>query len=274
MSAGRPRAARIARPSALTKAGVAVALTLVAGYVDAIGWLTLDRVFIAQVSGNIMLLAVHLVANESGHVSLQADAIVAFFLGLVMTGSVIEIGMRRRWRRIFIAALVVEICLLVVFALTGGALLPAGSQERESADWPTYALIAVAGFAMGAQNTSLRMAGILSVWTTHMTGTLSGLSEELIVCVFALFQPRNQRKARGGFAAGSLQQKHPTAFKNIGQSAALLAAFFGGAVAGAAALKGAGVAIAMIAPLAVLVAVGVLDWLVPLTDFPSSVEQE
>jgi uncharacterized membrane protein YoaK (UPF0700 family) len=272
MSAGRARAT-VVRPSALTKTGVAVALTLVAGYVDAIGWLTLDRVFIAQMSGNLMLLAVHIVANESGRVSLQADAIIAFFLGLVVTGSVIEIGMRRRWRRIFVAALIVEFGLLLAFALSGGALLPADGQERENAAWPTYALIAVAAFAMGAQNTSLRMAGILSVYTTHMTGTLTSFSEEVIVCLFSLLQPR-RRRGRGGFAAGSLQEKHPTAFKNIGQSAALLAAFLAGAVAGAAGLKTAGIGIAMIAPLGVLFVVGALDWLMPLTAFPSSVEQE
>jgi len=274
MSTGSSRAARASPSSELTKAGVAVALTLVAGYVDAIGWLTLDRVFLAQMSGNLMLLAVHIVANESGHVSLQADAIIAFFLGLVLTGSVIEIGMRHRWRRIFVAALVVEFCLLLAFALAGGAFLPPGSQERDSANWPTYALIAVVAFAMGAQNTSLRMAGILSVWTTHMTGTLSSFSEEVIVCLFSLLQPRNRRKARGGFAAGRLREKHPTAFKNIGQSAALLVAFLAGAIAGAAGFKAVGVGRAMIAPLVILLAVGILDWLVPLTAFPSSVEQE
>ena len=274
MSAGRSRGARVTQPSALTKAGVAVALTLIAGYVDAIGWLTLDRVFIAQMSGNLMLLAVHIVANENGHVSLQADAILAFFMGLVITGSVIEIGMRRRWRRIFIAALAVEFSLLLAFAVAGGALLPAGSQERDSADWPTYVLIAVIAFAMGAQNTSLRMAGILSVWTTHITGTLSGLSEEFIVCLFSALQPRNRRKARGGFAIGNLQDKHPAAFKNIGQSISLLVAFLAGAVAGAAALKTIGVGPAMVVPLAILFAVGVVDWLVPLTAFPSAVEQE
>jgi len=107
-----------------------------------------------------------------------------------------------------------------------------------------------------------------------MTGALSGLSEELIVCVFSLLQPRSRRKAGGGFAAGSLQETHPKAFKNIGQSAALLMAFFCGALAGAAAFKAAGIAIAMSAALAILVAIGVLDWLVPMTEFPSPVEQE
>lgn len=261
-------------PLRLMKVGVAVALTLVGGYVDAIGWLTLDRVFTAQMSGNLMLIAVHVVAHENGHVSLQADAIVAFFLGLVLTGALIEVGMRQRLRRIFVGALVVEFLLLLAFALAGGSLLPGGIGERESADWATYVLIAIVAFAMGAQNTSLRMAGIISVFTTHMTGTLTGLSEKVIVCLFAVLQPRNRRKARGGFAAGGLREKHPTAFKNIGQSAVLLAAFVVGALAGATGVGALGIGSAMIAPLVVLVVVGTLDWCVPLTVFPSAVEQE
>lgn len=78
---------------------------------------------------------------------------------------------------------------------------------------------------MGAQNTSLRMAGILSVWTTHMTGTLSSISEELISAVSRCCSLKNWRKARGGFAAENLQQKHRIAFKNIGQSAACYSHF-------------------------------------------------
>lgn len=267
-----------ARRSSITlqaaKVAVAVALTFIAGYVDAIGWLTLNRVFTAQMSGNLVLLAVHIVAGERSHAWLQADALFAFFFGLVATGSIIEIGMRRRFRRIFVAALVVEFVLLLCFAAAGGALLPAGNAARANADAPTYAMIAVVAFAMGAQNTSLRMAGILSVFTTHMTGALSGLSQELIVCLFSLLQPRNRGKAGGGFAAGSLQEAHPKAFRNIGQSAALLIAFFCGAFAGAAAFKAAGLAMALVIPLALLLAIGVLDWLVPMTNFPSSVEQE
>lgn len=274
MSARAQHRAKTGLPPALTKVGVAVALTFVAGYVDAIGWLTLDRVFIAQMSGNLVLLAVHIIADESGHVSLQADAILAFFLGLVVTGSVIEIGMRRRLRRIFVSALALEFLLLVVFALAAGKVLPVGSGERAVPGWPTYVLVAVVAFAMGAQNTSLRMAGILSVFTTHMTGTLSGLSEELIVCGFSLLQSRGRGKAPAGFAAGSLRDKHPAAVKSIGQSVALLSAFVTGALAGAAALKGAGIATAMLAPLVVLLGAGVLDWLVPLTSFPSTVERE
>jgi hypothetical protein len=54
----------------------------------------------------------------------------------------------------------------------------------------------------------------------------------------------------------------------------LLTAFPAGAVAGADGLKAVGVGSAMIAPLAVLVGVSMLDWLMPLSEFPSYVEQE
>jgi uncharacterized membrane protein YoaK (UPF0700 family) len=274
MSGDALRAAPASPSLQLTKIGIAVALTFIAGYVDAIGWLTLDRVFTAQMSGNLVLLAVHMVAGESEHVWLQADALIAFFVGLVITGGVIEIGVRRRHRRIFVAAMAVEFVLLSCFALAGEALLPGGGGEHANAGPATYTLIAVVAVAMGAQNTSLRMAGILSVFTTHMTGALSGLSEELIVCIFSLLQPRNRRKAGGGFAAGSLQEKHPKAFKNIGQSGALLIAFFAGAYAGAAAFKAVGVAVAMSVPLVIILLIGIIDWRIPLTEFPSPAEKE
>jgi hypothetical protein len=45
-------------------------------------------------------------------------------------------------------------------------------------------------------------------------------------------------------------------------------------MAGAMGIRAAGVATAMTVPLATLVVVGILDWLMPLTDFPSAIEQE
>jgi uncharacterized membrane protein YoaK (UPF0700 family) len=258
----------------LTKTAVAAVLTFVAGYVDAVGWLSLNRVFTAQMSGNAILLAVHIAAGEGGHAWLQADTLAAFFMGLVLSGSVIEIGMRQRRRRIFVVALAVEFVMLAVFAGAGGALLSPGSSETSQPSAAVYALVAVVAFAMGSQNTSLKMAGILSVFTTHVTGAISGLSEEIIVCGFSLLQPRNRRKAHGGFVNESLRSSHRKAFKNIGQSAALLIGFFLGALAAAALVRPAGVGAAMLVPLAMLIGVGVFDWVVPLTAFPSTVEQE
>jgi len=131
MSGDSARAATAGLSLQLAKIGTAIALTFVAGYVDALGWLTLDRVFTAQMSGNLVLLAVHIVAGESGHTWLQADALIAFFGGLVITGSAIEIGMRRRWRRIFIAALALEFFLLLCFARPARRCFPAAAENGQ-----------------------------------------------------------------------------------------------------------------------------------------------
>ena len=251
----------------LARAGIAVVLTFVAGYVDALGWLTLDHVFTAQMSGNTVQLAIRL-ATGDGNPWLQADSMAAFFSGLVLSGTIIEIGMRQRVRRILVAALIVEFVLLVVFAVAG-SLRPPGGGGRE-----VYLLIAAVAFAMGTQNTSLRMAGILSVFTTHLTGALSSLSEELIVCCFALLQPNRHRRRDGGFASDTLRAKHPKAFRNAVRSAALLVGFFAGALAGAALFRPVGLAAAMIVPLLLLAGAGIYDWLAPLTVFPSAAEQE
>ena len=63
-------------------------------------------------------------------------------------------------------------------------------------------------------------------------------------------------------------------FGLLGIHAAGLIGSIIGAVAGARMLQGTGIGTAMAVPLALLIAIGVLDWTMPLTQFPSSVEQE
>ncbi|MGH7090814.1 MAG: DUF1275 family protein, partial [Stellaceae bacterium] len=57
---------------------VAVMLTFAAGYVDAVGWLVLNRVFTAQMSGNTVLVAVNAVAGDSAAAARQAFTIGMF----------------------------------------------------------------------------------------------------------------------------------------------------------------------------------------------------
>jgi uncharacterized membrane protein YoaK (UPF0700 family) len=164
--------------------------------------------------------------------------------------------------------------MLSAFALAGRALPIHVHEAGTSPDRLIYWLIAVLAFAMGAQNTSLRMAGILSVWTTHMTGALSGLSEELIVAGVSLFQSDRRGRRGGSFASETLRSLPPDAFSNIVRSAALLVGFFFGALAGAALAQTAGTGTAMAVPIALVIGVGLFDWIVPLTVFPSPVEHE
>lgn len=256
----------------VAKLAVATVLTFVAGYVDALGWLSLDRVYSAQMSGNTILLAIHLAAGEAEHAWLQGDALAAFFLGLLVSGVAIEIGMRRRARRIFTLVLVIELVLLVLFTLAVGqfGLAPGSDQPHPSP--AIYVMVAIVAVAMGAQNTSLRMAGILSVFTTHITGALTNFSEALIASGFTLLQPGKRGRAGGGFAAERLKSHHGEALKNLAQSLAILLGFFLGAWAGALLSRTTGIAGAMPVPLALLVLVGLIEWRVPLTAFPSPTE--
>jgi uncharacterized membrane protein YoaK (UPF0700 family) len=107
-----------------------------------------------------------------------------------------------------------------------------------------------------------------------MTGPLSQLSEEIIVCSFSILQPRLRREAHGGFVAANLRERHPQASGNIARSTTMLIAFFVGAVAGAELLKAAGLFAALLIPLALIAGIAVFDWIVPLTQFPSPPEQE
>jgi uncharacterized membrane protein YoaK (UPF0700 family) len=250
----------------VAKIAVAVGLAFVAAYVDALSWLSLDRVFAGQMSGNVVLLGVHLAAGAGEHAWLQGEAVGAFFLGLIVSGAAIEIGLRRRKARILTVAIAIELALLIVFALAVGQFGLAAGSEQPHPGSPIYVLAGVVALAMGVQNTSLRMAGILSAFTTHITGTLTQFGEQIIVCGFALLQRRDPSRAPVGFASAPLQE-HGQPFRMLIQSALLLLGFFAGALGGASLSRAAGVGAAMLVPIALLILAGIFDWLVPLIEF-------
>lgn len=262
------------KKSAWTKLTAALVLTFSAGFVDAVGWISLYRVFTAQMSGNVVLVAVHLAAGENERAWLQLDAIGMFVLGLVLTGVVIELGMRRKAVRIFTAALAIELLLLVGFAVLVShyGRLP-GTQGPHPAA-AIYFMVGIVALAMGTQNTSLRMAGIISMFTTHITGALTSLSEEVVVAAFTLLETKKRHRAKGGIASDILQRHHGKALASITQSGLLLLGFFIGALGGATLSRPFGYGVALIVPISLLTAVGAFDWLVPLTEFPSPAERE
>lgn len=235
--------------------GVALLLTCLAGYVDAFGWLTLRHVYTAQMSGNTVLVAVRAVGGPAADAALHAFTIAMFLTGLVASGVVIELGRRRGFRRVLAAAMALEIVCLGAFALAGPALLPAGGTA--SGGWALYLLVALTAVAMGAQNTSLRISGILSAYTTHVTGALTKFTEDVIDWGFAVADRR-----RGRLAAG----RKPPNFAAALFPGALWAAFLAGAIAGAAVLPHWGIAATLLPPLVAAAAVGALDWLEPLTE--------
>lgn len=139
---------------------IAVAAATLAGYVDAIGFLSLGGFFVSFMSGNSTRLAVGVAGPPSE--ALIAARLIASFVSGVVLGSLVGAA-AKRWRRP--AVLVLVACLLGSAAIV--------------AMWaPDLAMLLVAA-AMGAENTTFERDGEVSIGLTYMTGALVKLGQRL-----------------------------------------------------------------------------------------------
>jgi uncharacterized membrane protein YoaK (UPF0700 family) len=149
---------------------LAISLSALAGYVDAVGFIASGGFFVSFMSGNSTRLAVSLF-DFTPKAVLPAVLIGTFVFG-VFSGSVLGhiAGHRRR-----AALLVLLTCLLVVAAICDGS----------GHVWPTVMCLA---FAMGAENAVFERNGETGIGLTYMTGSLVRLGHGLAGLVIG--QPR------------------------------------------------------------------------------------
>ena len=152
---------------------LAIALSTLAGYIDATGFLMLGGFFVSFMSGNTTRLGVGLVDNPS-RAALAAGLIAVFVLG-VMLGSLCG-HVARRYRRAIVLALVS--LLLFAAASIAEAGLPLSSAF-------------VLALAMGAENVVFEREGEVQIGVTYMTGTLVKLGQHLVGALLG----REQRMA-------------------------------------------------------------------------------
>src|SRR5215510_12110679 len=79
----------------------------------------------------------------------------------------------------FWAPQISRITFQVVFTVIGSQEMSQG-HIRSEAGWTYYLLVALPSMAMGLQNATLTHFGPLTIRTTHVTGTLSNLADELV----------------------------------------------------------------------------------------------
>jgi uncharacterized membrane protein YoaK (UPF0700 family) len=156
-----------------SRAAAALALTGVAGYVDALGYLSLFHVYTANMSGNSIAIGTDAARGDWGGAAFRALPVIAFFAGLLIASVMIEFAKLRGMRRTVSLALSVEIVCLLSVAQLATTIHPTNSSAMATL------MVALAAVAMGAQNASLRDAGVLDVYTTHVTGTLTMLARDL-----------------------------------------------------------------------------------------------
>lgn len=157
------------RDAALERA--LLVLTFTAGLVDAVSFLGLGSVFVANMTGNIVLMGFGLAGAEGFAIAAPLVSLGAFIAGAVIGG---RIGVRLHDRRMrwLAGALVAETSFILLAAILSiGVDVPAD-------DWRRYAMIALLAAALGARNASIRGLKVPDLKTTVVTFTITGLAVE------------------------------------------------------------------------------------------------
>lgn len=147
-----------------SRKGVMLAATLsaLAGYVDAVGFMTLGGFFVSFMSGNSTRLGVGLALGEWGQAGIAFGLIALFVIGVVIGATVARrFGEDRRS-----AVLAAEAVLLLI----GAGFCSAG--------WREIGMVAVV-MAMGIENAVFQRQGDVGVGLTYMTGTLVRMGQRI-----------------------------------------------------------------------------------------------
>ena len=141
-------------------------LTVVTGLVDATSYLRLGRVFVANMTGNVVFLGFAL----AGAKDLSAEASLAA-LGAFLVGGLV--GGRHRGLHLR-GALIVQL----VFVSTAVVLAIATGAGARVPDGARYGLIVLLSIGMGIQNATVRRIGVRDLVTTVLTMTLTGIAAD------------------------------------------------------------------------------------------------
>jgi uncharacterized membrane protein YoaK (UPF0700 family) len=143
-------------------------LTAVTGVVDAVSFLALGHVFVANMTGNVVFLGFAAAGAADLSVPASLAAIVAFMAGALM-GGLVTAGSTDRMRLLGVG-------VVVKIALTAAAL---GVSLAGAIDGPArYALIVLLAVAMGLQSAIVRRAAGSEPSTNVLTTTLTALAAD------------------------------------------------------------------------------------------------
>jgi len=148
-----------------------VALTVVTGLVDGVSYLALGHVFVANMTGNVVLLGFAIAGAPGLSAAASLASIGAFMIGALAGG---RVGVRyggHRARHLRAAAAISAslVVIAVILAAIVGQPVPLGAR---------YALIVLLALAMGMQNATARRLAVPDLTTTVLTLTLTGVAAD------------------------------------------------------------------------------------------------
>lgn len=148
-----------------------VLLTIVVGLVDAVSFIALEHVFVANMTGNVVFVGFALGGAPGLSALASLSALAAFVVGAIVAGRVIRRagGHYGRLMRAFGAVKVPLVAGAAVIALVVGDDLTQPAR---------YALIVPLSMAMGVQNAAVRRVNVPGLRTTLLTLTITGMAAD------------------------------------------------------------------------------------------------
>lgn len=168
---GRLRADYLANAQHGPLPAMLLAMTVATGVVDAVSIISLGRVFVANMTGNIAFIGFAIAGAPGFSLVASLIALLAFLVGAGVGGAAVN-----RWRghrgRLLAVATAGELVLLGAATVVTAVGHPLGSAGRDGA-------VALAAVALGVQNAVARNLAVPDLTTTVLTMTLTGIAADL-----------------------------------------------------------------------------------------------
>jgi uncharacterized membrane protein YoaK (UPF0700 family) len=139
--------------------------------IDAVSILTLGRVFVANMTGNVVFIGFALVGIPGFSLRASLFALAGFLLGAAVAGAVAPrlTGGRGALLRTAVAIELLLVTIAMIVAIGAGRYARGGAVD---------AIATFCALAMGTQNTVARRIAVPDLTTTVLTMTLTGLAAD------------------------------------------------------------------------------------------------
>jgi uncharacterized membrane protein YoaK (UPF0700 family) len=157
----------------IKKDGPILLLTWASGCLDALSYVGLGQVFVANMTGNTVLFGLAIAQGDQLTILRSLTALLGFALGAMCSAFLVERNYERprgTWTPRVVLALAIEACLLLIFALVW--LL---AKHGPQVNLIIYLLIVISALAVGQQSAVVTSLGVPGVSTTYITGTITTL---------------------------------------------------------------------------------------------------
>lgn len=148
-----------------------LALTVVTGLVDAVSYLQLGRVFVANMTGNVVFSGFAFAGAPGFSLAASLVALGAFAAGALAGGLIVHHSHAHRGRMLLHALCVETLCVLAALVVTLISGSPYDGGVR-------FALVVLLALGLGVQNAASRALAVPDLTTTVLTLTITGIASD------------------------------------------------------------------------------------------------